>query len=172
MEMGSLKKAGDILPLFFKLKDCIVSESEKSGKIEISQDILNTTLKKETLNKLHQINDFNCDFYEGEITITKKVLLIPLTIKLHSFKFILNNDEYKIIAKHVCGCQAFVANLFDLLPDFLIASKEDIEIDLTKIDGFDKIKTEGVFGIDILNTTQISFESCKQGCLTFSYEFI
>jgi hypothetical protein len=80
--MGSLIRAGDVLPLIFEFKDCIVKESEKSGKIKISQDLLNITLKKMILSKWDKISDFKCDFYSGEITITKKVLLLSLTLKL------------------------------------------------------------------------------------------
>jgi hypothetical protein len=59
-----------------------------------------------------------------------------------------------------------------VLPNFINATEENAEIDFTKIDGFEKLKTQGVFGIDILNTIELSFESCKDGFLTFSYKFI
>ena len=59
-----------------------------------------------------------------------------------------------------------------MLPNFIKYTKDDAEIDFTKIDGFDKLKREGVFGIDIFGTVDLLFESCKDGFLTFSYRFI
>jgi len=56
--------------------------------------------------------------------------------------------------------------------NFLSVTVDDVEIDFTKIDGFEKLNTQGVFGIDVLNTTEISFETFQDGFLTFSYKFI
>ena len=170
--MGSLKRAGDILPFIFEFKDCIVIESENSGKIIIPQDLLNNTMKKFILSKWDMISDFNCDFYSGEITITKKVLLLNFSVKLYSLNFIINRNEYKISAKHSHSNALCIFNFIGVLPSFISATEEEAEIDFTKIDGFEKLKKEGVFGIDIFNTIELSFESFKDGILTFSYWFI
>lgn len=170
--MGSLKRAGDILPLIFELKDCIIIESKKSGKIIISQDLLNISLKKMILSKVNQISDFRCDFHTGKITIIKKVFLLSLTLEFHDLKFLINENVYKIIAKYSHSNVLYFLNLIKVLPDFIKITNDNIEINFIKIEGFEKLKAHGFFGIDILNTTVISFENCRDGYLTFSYEFI
>lgn len=169
--MGSLKRAGDILPYIFELKDCIEIESGKSGKIVISQDLLNITFKKLILSKWNKISDYICDFHTGEITFIKKVFLFTLTIIFHNLKFIINENDYKIIAKVSHSNVLCFLNLIKVLPNFINITDDNVEIDFTKIAGFEEIKTQGVFGVDILNTVELSFESCCDGYLTFLYKF-
>jgi hypothetical protein len=170
--MGKLKRAADILPLMLKFKDCVIVESVNSGKISISQDLLNIDIKKIILSKLDNINDYDCDFYLGEITITKKVLLLPITIKLNKLNFIINGNDYKFTAKHGHSVVIGILDFIGVLPNFIRITEEDFEIDFTKIEGFGEIKTRGAYGVDFLNTIELAFDSCKEGYLIFSYKFI
>jgi len=114
--MGSLKRAGDILPLILMFNDCIAKKTEKSGEIRIPQELLNVTLKKIILSKWNNISDFKCDFYSGEITIIKKVLLMSLSLRLHRINFIINKHEYKFTAKHNYSNLLFFFKCIGVLP--------------------------------------------------------
>jgi hypothetical protein len=170
--MSILKRAGEVLPLLLEFKDAIIKETESSGKIRLSEELFNVTLKKIILSKLEKIDDYTCDFYSGEITITKSIILFPMNLKLHSLSFILSNEEYKLIAKHKHSNVFGLVQFFGAMPSFMSATKEQIEMDFSKIDSFQKLKNEGFFGIDLIKTTQIQFLSCENGFLTFSYKFI
>lgn len=170
--MSKLKRAGEVLPLLLELKDSIIKESENSGKIRLSEELLNVNLKKMILNKLEQIDDYTCDFHSGEITVNKNIVFFPLSLKLHSLNFILNKEEYKLIAKHRASNLFGLVQIFGAFPSFIGATKEEIEIDFAKIDGFQKLKNEGLFGIDLINTTKLKYIGCENGFLTFSYQFM
>jgi len=170
--MTKLKRAGEVLPLLLEFKDAIIKETENSGKIRLSEELLNGTLKKIILSKLEQIDDFTCDFYSGEITINKNIIFFPLSLKLHSLNFISNKEEYKLTAKHKSSNIFGIVQFFGAMPNFISATKEEIEVDFNKIDAFQKLKNEGLFGIDLINTTKLKFLSCENGFLTFSYQFI
>jgi hypothetical protein len=170
--MTNLKRAGEVLPLILEFKDCIFEETEESGKIRISDKLLNGSLKKLILSKVSEIDDYTCDFTKGEITVTKSFLIFPLSLKLHRFGLIWNKNDYKFIAKHKLANLFGVVQFFGVLPSFISATKEQIEIDLNKIEGFEKLKNEGLFGVDLIKTTHITFLSCENGYITFSYSFI
>lgn len=170
--MSNLKRAGEVFPLLLEFKDAIIKETENSGKIRLSEELLNVNLKKMILSKLEQIDDYTCDFHLGEITVTKNIILFPVSLKMHSLNFIMSKEEYKLIAKHRASNLFGLVQFFGAFPSFIGVTKEEIEIDFAKIDGFQKLKNEGLFGIDLIKTTRLKFLSCENGFLTFSYQFI
>ncbi len=171
----------------------------EAGIIGLHQDLLNRTFKMDIMNRA-DIEDYDISFSSGEIRVNvdkfikvmmlEKVLKIKLTLTEPDLAF--GSAGHYFFAKYTVDIEGVPAILEKMpggnsIKDTIVATllkngtkdlpwiqvvNDRLYIDFLKIEGFEKLRKEGIYGVDVINTLELNKLESKNNKLQLAYKLL
>jgi|GEM_PF-2634804 len=168
-----------------------------AGFLVLHQDLLNRTFKMEIMNKV-PIEDYEVTFSDGAIRISiDKFIKLMMLEKVFKFKIVLSEPDLAFgasgsyfFAKYSLDIEGIPAMIEKMpggnaIKDTIINNllknsikdmpwiqlmNDRVYMDFSKAPGFDQLRTEGIYGVDIVNTLELSNMKINDNKLKLSYK--
>ncbi len=179
--------------------DYIDADELESGKMYLHQDILNNVFKMDIMNRA-PIEDYKVDFKGGSIIISvDKFIKVMMLEKILKFKITLAEPElafgisgHYFFAKYSIDIDGIPAMLEKMpggssIKDTIISTilkngikdmawiqliNDRVYFDFSKAPGFDNLRDQGIYGVDVINTIELGNIASKDGKLMISYKWL
>ena len=179
--------------------DYIDADEIESGKLYLHQDILNNIFKMDIMSRA-PIEDYKVDFKGGSIIIAvDKFIKVMMLEKILKFQIMLTEPElafgrsgHYFFAKYVIDIDGIPAILEKMpggssIKDNIINTilkngikdmawiqliNDRVYLDFSKAPGFDKLRDQGIYGVDVINTIELCNIASKDGKLGIDYKWI
>jgi hypothetical protein len=170
----------------------------EAGILVFHQDFLNRTFKMEIMNKV-PIEDYEVIFSDGAIQISiNKFIKVMMLEKVLKFKVVLSEPDFAFgasgsyfFAKYSLDIEGIPAMIEKMpggnaIKDTIINNllknsikdmpwiqlmNDRIYMDFSRAPGFEQIKTEGLYGVDLVNTLELSSMTIRESKLKLSYKW-
>lgn len=179
--------------------DYVDVDELEAGTLGLHQDLLNRTFKRELMNRA-LMEDYEVAFAGRAIIVTAdKFIKVMMLEKVLKFKITFTDLEltfgepgHYFFSKYnldISGIPAILEKMpgGSSIKDTIIASllkngikdipwiqlvNDRVYVDFSKVPGFDKLRDEGIYGIDVISTLELGNLESKNGKLRLTYKWV